>query len=75
MPIYEGVIGRHDLYNADECFLTGTAAEIVPVISLDGREIGSGKPGKVTHDLLAAYRELRVQDGAKVEYKTEAATS
>jgi branched-chain amino acid aminotransferase len=75
MPIYEGVIGRHDLYNADECFLTGTAAEIVPVISLDGREIGSGKPGKLTHDLLAAYRELRVQDGAKVEYKTEAATS
>ena len=66
---------RHDLYNADECFLTGTAAEIVPVISLDGHEIGSGKPGKLTHELLAAYRELRVQVGAKVKYKTEAATS
>ena len=75
IPTYEGVIGRHDLYNADECFLTGTAAEVVPIISLDGRQIGDGKPGEMTHALLAAYRAVRVLDGAKVEYKTEAATS
>ena len=75
IPIYEGVIGRHDLYNADECFLTGTAAEVVPIISLDGRQIGEGKPGEMTHALLAAYRAVRVRDGAKVEYKAEAATS
>jgi branched-chain amino acid aminotransferase len=75
IPIYEGVLGRHDIYNADECFLTGTAAEIVPVISLDGRQVGEGKPGKTTQALLAAYRELRVRDGAKVTYKTSATTS
>ena len=49
---------RHDIYVADECFLTGTAAEIVPVVSLDGRQIGSGKPGPVTQDLLERFKAL-----------------
>jgi branched-chain amino acid aminotransferase len=62
----ETVLGLHDLYNADECFLTGTGAEIVPVVAIDGRKIGTGKPGKVTLQLLARYRELRVLDGARV---------
>jgi len=70
----ETILGLHDLYNADECFLTGTGAEIMPVISIDGRKIGSGEPGKLTNELLGVYRELRVKDGAKVDYKTAAAT-
>jgi branched-chain amino acid aminotransferase len=49
---------RHDLYVADECFLTGTAAEIIPVVSLDGRPIGDGKPGPMTKRLLEAFRAL-----------------
>lgn len=63
----ETVLGLHDLYNADECFLTGTGAEIVPVVAIDGRKIGTGKPGKITLHLLARYRELRVLDGTRVD--------
>jgi branched-chain amino acid aminotransferase len=74
LRVTEGKLGLHDLYNADECFLTGTGAEIVPVISIDGRKIGTGEPGKVTKQILAAYRELRVKDGAKVPYKVAAAS-
>lgn len=69
----ETVLGVHDLYNADECFLTGTGAEIVPVVSIDGRQIGSGWPGQVTLTLLARYRELRVRDGVRVTYAVEPA--
>ena len=39
---------RHDVYTADECFLTGTAAEVIPVVECDGRAIGTGKPGPIT---------------------------
>ena len=49
---------RHDIFVADECFLTGTAAEVVPVTSLDGRPIGSGKPGPITGQLLERFRAL-----------------
>jgi len=62
----ETVMALHDLYNADECFLTGTGAEIVPVVGIDGRQIHDGKPGPMTKTLLAAFRELRVRDGVKV---------
>ncbi len=62
----ETVMALHDLYNADECFLTGTGAEIVPVVGIDGRKIDDGKPGPMTKTLLAAFRELRVRDGVKV---------
>lgn len=48
----------HDLYIADECFLTGTAAEIVPVVEIDGRTVGDGRPGPVTRSLTAAFRRL-----------------
>jgi branched-chain amino acid aminotransferase len=68
MPTLEGAVGMHDLYNADECFLTGTGAEIVPVIQIDGRVIGDGRPGPVQKQLLAAYATLRVHKGVQVSY-------
>jgi branched-chain amino acid aminotransferase len=60
-PVVEQVMTRHDLYTADECFLTGTAAEIVPVVTLDGRSIGSGKPGPMTKDLIERFRALTLR--------------
>jgi branched-chain amino acid aminotransferase len=56
--VLETTLIRHDIYIADECFLTGTAAEVVPVVSLDGRPIGTGKPGPVTADLRKRFQEL-----------------
>jgi branched-chain amino acid aminotransferase len=49
---------RHDLYVADEIFLTGTGAEIVPVVKIDGRAVGRGKPGECTRAMIAAFRRL-----------------
>jgi branched-chain amino acid aminotransferase len=63
VTVVEGPIIRHDIYTADECFLTGTAAEVVAVVSLDGRTIGDGKPGPITKDLLARFRELTRKGG------------
>ncbi|MGB2705887.1 MAG: branched-chain-amino-acid transaminase [Candidatus Omnitrophota bacterium] len=54
-----------DIYASEECFLTGTAAEIIPVTRVDGRVIGDGKPGRITQDLLAAFRELTKIDGVR----------
>jgi branched-chain amino acid aminotransferase len=62
----EAVFTRHDVYVADEVFLTGTAAEVIAVVKVDGRTIGDGKPGPVTNDLLCSFRELVQQDGVKV---------
>ncbi len=61
----EDVFTRHDLYTADEVFLTGTAAEIVPVVKLDNRIIGSGKPGPVTQTLIKAFRKLTTEEGVR----------
>ncbi len=61
----EGFITRHEIYNADECFLTGTAAELIPVVKVDGRAIGTGKPGVVTNKLLKGFKELTKKDGVK----------
>jgi len=58
IKVKEELITRYDLYIAEECFLTGTAAEIIPVVKIDGRTIGTGKPGKITSDLLKRYRDL-----------------
>jgi len=52
------VMTRYDLFIADEVFLSGSAAEIVPVIKIDGRVIGDGKPGKMTRDLMKEYHQL-----------------
>jgi len=57
-PVQEATLVRHDIYTADECFLTGTAAEVIAVVSLDGRTIGEGTPGPVTRDLLDRFRKL-----------------
>ena len=65
IPCQERVLTRHDLFNADEAFLTGTAAEVVPVTRIDGRTIGIGKPGKITRKLLSAFRDLTKKDGAR----------
>ncbi|MBN1353603.1 MAG: aminotransferase class IV, partial [Candidatus Omnitrophica bacterium] len=54
-----------DIYTADECFLTGTAAEIVPVTKVDGHVIGSGEPGCVTRELMEDFRALTKRDGVK----------
>lgn len=63
IPVSEKVFTRHSIYNADECFLTGTAAEVIPVIKVDSREIGEGKPGEMTLKLIGLYRELTKHDG------------
>lgn len=57
-PTFETTMTRHDVMIADECFLTGTAAELVPVVKLDGRPIGTGAPGKVFQDLRERFGEL-----------------
>lgn len=49
---------RHDIFIADECFLTGSAAEVIPVVKLDGRPIGAGVPGPVTIQLIKAFKQL-----------------
>ena len=56
MQVEERVFTRHDLYIADECFLTGTAAEVIPVVKIDRRTIADGQPGKVTQRLITAFR-------------------
>jgi branched-chain amino acid aminotransferase len=58
IPFAEAALTRHDVYAADECFLTGTAAEVIPVVKCDGRVLGTGKPGAVTRQLRAAFHEL-----------------
>lgn len=62
----ERLFTRYDLYNASECFLTGTAAEIVPVVNIDGRKIGRGVPGDITKDLIKRFRELAHREGVEV---------
>ena len=61
----EGLMSRHQVYNSDECFLTGTAAELIPVVKVDGRTIGSGKPGAMTLKLLKAFKEVTKKDGVR----------
>ncbi len=65
IPVHEHVMTRHEIFNSDECFLTGTAAEIVPVVKVDGRHIGSGKPGPITLKLLKHFKTLTKTAGIK----------
>ncbi|MBI3322031.1 MAG: aminotransferase class IV [Candidatus Omnitrophica bacterium] len=58
LPMRETPITRHDLYTADEAFLTSTLKEVMPVTVIDGRRIGTGRPGPVTKRLLVAFRKL-----------------
>ncbi|MBP89214.1 MAG: branched-chain-amino-acid transaminase [Planctomycetaceae bacterium] len=57
LTVRETALTKHDVYIADECFLTGSAAEIVPVVKVDSRVIGDGKPGPITRDLTTRFRE------------------
>ena len=65
IPVHEHVLTRHELYISDECFLTGTAAQIIPVVKVDGRIIGSGKPGKLTLSLTKKFKELTKKEGIR----------
>lgn len=58
LTVREESMSKHDIFIADECFLTGSAAEIIPVVKLDGRLIGDGQVGKITKQLSAAFHEL-----------------
>ena len=58
IEVAEIPLTRHDVYIADECFLTGTAAEVIPVVKVDSRMIGDGKPGPITRDLSRRFHEL-----------------
>ncbi len=63
--VHEHVFTRHELFISDECFLTGTAAEIVPVVKVDGRVIGEGKPGVITKKIMAEFHKLTKKEGVK----------
>ena len=65
LEVREEIMTRHDLFNSDESFLTGTAAEIIPVVKVDGRTIGNGKPGKITARLLNGFRQLTKTEGVR----------
>ena len=58
VEVREVPLTRHDVYIADECFLTGTAAEVIPVVKVDSRTIGDGKPGPMTRDMIARFHAL-----------------
>lgn len=58
----ETTLTRHDLYTAEECFLTGTAAEVIPVVEIDGRTVGEGTPGSITRKLKDRFHALVRQD-------------
>jgi branched-chain amino acid aminotransferase len=66
MVVSEPNLTRYDLFIADECFLTGTGAEMIPVVKIDGRVIGSGQPGPVTGKLVAQFRELTQVSGEPI---------
>ena len=66
VPIREADMTRYDVWVADECFLTGSGAEVIPVVKLDGREIGTGKPGPITQHVLAAFRRRVLVEGTRI---------
>jgi len=66
LTVSEPNLTRYDLFNADECFLTGTGAELVPIVKIDGRVIGEGKRGTVTEKLMAQYRALTKVSGEPI---------
>ncbi|HTL69947.1 MAG TPA: branched-chain-amino-acid transaminase [Candidatus Eisenbacteria bacterium] len=71
LEVSEDVFTRHDLYTADEVFLTGTAAEIVPVVKIDNRVIGAGRPGPVTGKLSKEFRRVTVKEGVRYAVSPE----
>ena len=66
ITIREPMMTRYDIFTADECFLTGTAAEVIPAVKLDTRLIGDGKPGPITRRLITRFRELTASTGTPI---------
>jgi branched-chain amino acid aminotransferase len=66
IEVREEPFALFEVYDADEMFLTGTAAEVISVVKVDGRLIGNGKPGELTGRLLADFRTITTTDGAKI---------
>lgn len=64
--LIEKPLTRFDVWTADECFLTGTAAKLIPLVELDGRKIGTGKPGEMTNNLIKAFNEVAPVEGVKI---------
>ncbi len=69
IPTHEHVLTRHEVFISDEVFLTGTAAEIIPVVCIDGRKIGNCKPGKMTLSLMKEFRKITCRNGIKYNVK------
>ncbi|NLW55753.1 MAG: branched-chain-amino-acid transaminase [Firmicutes bacterium] len=66
LEVVETALTRYDIYTADECFLTGTAAEVIPVVEVDGRTIGSGAPGHYSKQLKEAYHKYASSNGTPI---------
>jgi len=66
IPLREVNLTRYDVWIADECFLTGSGAEVIPAVKLDGREIGNGKPGPITKRVLEAFRQRVLVEGTRI---------
>jgi len=66
LTLVEQTMTRYDLYVADEIFLTGTAAEVIPMVKLDERPIGDGQPGEISKQMIQAFRTLANSEGAEI---------
>jgi branched-chain amino acid aminotransferase len=66
IPLAERDLSRHDIYTCDECFLTGTAAEVIAATKLDQRVLGTGRPGPITQRVIARFREIAGSTGTPI---------
>jgi branched-chain amino acid aminotransferase len=66
LRLREANLTRYDLWCSDECFLTGSGAEVIAVVKLDGRVIGTGRPGPITRQLLAEFRRRVLVEGTRL---------
>ncbi|MEM4156304.1 MAG: branched-chain-amino-acid transaminase [Archaeoglobaceae archaeon] len=66
IPFSEANLGLYDLYTADEVFATGTAAEVAPIVEIDGRIIGDGKPGKITKQIMEEFEKVTKTEGTPI---------
>lgn len=71
VEVQTAFLTAHDLYAAEECFVTGTGAELIPVVELCGRPIGTGVPGLITKKLLESYRRLTQAEGTEIYPSTD----
>jgi branched-chain amino acid aminotransferase len=66
IPLFEQALTRYDLWTADECFLTGTAAEVIPCVEVDHRPVGPGRPGEMTKSFIADFHQKVAVDGVMI---------